>query len=53
MADDFIKGGAKGLGVAPVAESRWVGAVIAEVLVADAVEFIGGNSWLDVGTNFN
>ena len=44
VADDLVDAGAAGLGVVAVVEGRRVGAVIAHVLVSDAVELVGGDS---------
>ena len=47
VADDLIDGGADGLGEAHVAQARRVGVVRDEELVADAVEFLGGDARCD------
>ena len=47
VADDLIDGGADGLGEAHVAQARRVGVVRDEEFVADAVEFLGGDTGCD------
>ena len=44
VADDLIQGSAHGLGVAAVVNGRGVGAVIADVLVNQHINLIGGGA---------
>src|SRR5690606_10056676 len=48
VADDFVDGRAQRLGEALVAERAGVGAVVAQELVADPVEFVCGDAGLHV-----
>ena len=43
VTDDLIQRGTAGLGKSPIAQRRWVGAVIDHVVVGDAVEFVGAH----------
>ena len=51
VADDLVDARAQRLREAAVAEGRGVGAVVAEELVADPVELVGGHTWYDVGAH--
>ena len=51
VADDLVDAGAQRLGEAAVAERRGVGAVVAEELVADPVELVGGHARHDVAAD--